>query len=231
MLAERAPDLRSLPTEAVAQRCRAEAAELGCDEWTADACALELLRRALNEGDVAAWRAFAARYRALVLSTVKRQPVFALVHEDENFWVDRTLERFWSAAGRHRLHRFPNMPAVLRYLRLCARSVLLDEVRARRPTRHVCLADGEESGARVEYVESMVLGKVAAHELWRVILAELQTEPERLVARLSLVAGLSPRHIQARYPDRYADVGQVYRIKRNVFDRLRRSARVQAFLS
>jgi len=231
MRAERAPDLQSLPTEVLAKRCRAEAARVGDEESTAEADALELLRRALNEGDVAAWGAFAARYRGLVLSTVRRQPVFALVDEDENFWVDRTLERFWSAAGRHRLHRFPKLAAVLRYLRMCARSVLLDEVRARRPTQHVCLAASEEAGARVEYVESMVLGNVAAHELWRVILGELRSEPERLVARLSLVSGLSPRHIQARYPDRYADVGQVYRIKRNVVDRLRRSARVQSFLT
>ena len=52
---------------------------------------------------------------------------------------------------------------------------------------------------------------------------EMRDEAEQLVARLSFVAGLSPREIRARHPDRFADVNTVYRIKRNLIDRLRRS--------
>jgi hypothetical protein len=228
-IVERPRDIRRLPTEAVAQSCRREAARFTRGEPHSDVYGLELLRRALTEGDLAAWIAFVAQYRGIVLASIRRQSAFSLVHEDESFWVDRTFERFWMAAGRHCLDRFPTLTAILQYLKMCAHSVLMDEVRAQRPSQHVRLEDTPETGAQIENVESMVLGEVAALELWQVIMAELQSEPERLVARLSLTGDLSPRQIQQRYPEWYADVTQVYRVKRNVFERLRRSARVRAF--
>jgi hypothetical protein len=229
VLAERAADVRRLPTETVARRCRTEAGRFARGQAHSDVYALELLRRALNEDDVMAWRAFATQYRGLVLASVRRHRAFALLREDQDFWVDRTFERFWSAAGRDRLDRFPRLRAVLRYLKMCAHSVLMDEWRARRPTQCVRLEATPDARAQIENVESTVLGEVAAHELWQVILAELPSEPERLVARLSLSGGMSPHQIQRRYPDRYADVAQVYRVKRAAFERLRRSARVRAF--
>jgi DNA-directed RNA polymerase specialized sigma24 family protein len=229
MLAERVSELRSLSTEAVARGCRTEAGRFARGEPHTDVYALELLRRALAEDDAAAWLAFVAQYRGVVLASIRRQPAFALVHEDEHFWVDRTFERFWTAAGRDRLDRFPTLTAILRYLKMCAHSVLMDEARARRVAQHVRLEDTPEMGAPVEDVESTVLGEVAAHELWQVILAELPSEPERLVARLSLSGGMSPRQIQQRHPEWYPDVAQVYRLKRNAFERLRRSARVRSF--
>jgi len=50
------------------------------------------------------------------------------------------------------------------------------------------------------------------------------------VAHLSFVAGLTPREIRARHPDRFVEVYEVYRLKRNVIDRLRRSGAIQQLL-
>ena len=62
-------------------------------------------------------------------------------------------------------------------------------------------------------------------------LTEELTDPvELLVARLSLARGWKPREIQARFPNQFADINDVYRVKRTVLDRLRQSGRVTQIL-
>jgi hypothetical protein len=168
---------------------------LGFGEAHSDTYELELLRRALSGSDIAARVVFAARYRGLVLASVRRQLAFSGVREDEDSLVDRAFHRFWSAAGGAEPNRFPRLAAGLQYLQMCAHSILMDQVRAQRVAHE-------------------------AHGLWQEIVADLQSEHERLVARLSLRDGLSPRQIQQRYPGRYSDVEQVYRIKQDLFARL-----------
>ena len=60
--------------------------------------------------------------------------------------------------------------------------------------------------------------------------AELLDQAERLVARLCLVLDLKPREVYERHPDRFADVADVYRVKRNLLERLRRSPAIRRFL-
>ncbi len=67
-------------------------------------------------------------------------------------------------------------------------------------------------------------------ELRRAIDAELHDEAERLVAHLCLVLDLKPREVYERHPDRFADVADVYRVKRNLLERLRRSPAIRRFL-
>jgi hypothetical protein len=74
-----------------------------------------------------------------------------------------------------------------------------------------------------------VVAELAARELWAIVVDEVADETERLLVRLSFVEHLKPRQVQARYPDRFAGVGDVYRIKRNLLDRLRRCPRLARF--
>ena len=60
-------------------------------------------------------------------------------------------------------------------------------------------------------------------ELWQAITQEVTDGAERLLLYLSAALDLSPRQIHARYPSLYPTVQDVYRMKRNVLDRLRRS--------
>jgi hypothetical protein len=60
-------------------------------------------------------------------------------------------------------------------------------------------------------------------DLWKAIDRELRTDTERLVVRLSFAAGLSPREIKALHPELFPDISEVYRLKRNLIERLRRS--------
>jgi hypothetical protein len=47
---------------------------------------------------------------------------------------------------------------------------------------------------------------------------------------LSFVLDLKPGEIQERHPELFASVDDVYRIKRNVVERLRRSPQIREFL-
>jgi len=210
--------------------CREETGKFLRGEPNRDAFALELLRRAVCERDSLAWDALLEQYGRLVLTYIRRHPAWSASAEDDSYWVNRTFERFWMAVGPERLHQFPCLAAVLKYLKLCAHSVLVDGVRSARAGQVVPLSQVSHEAVHAPDLERGALGQIAAEELWQVIDRELQDEPERLVARLSFGHDLKPAELYARHPEHFASVADVYRIKRNVLDRLRRSPGVRQFL-
>jgi hypothetical protein len=64
--------------------------------------------------------------------------------------------------------------------------------------------------------------------LWQVILEELNGEDERVLIYLAYVQGMKPSEISSRQRQFFPTVDDVYRIKRNVLERLRRNRRLQA---
>ena len=188
-----------------------------------EAEAHELFRRAIVNGDQASWATLCTLYCGLVRAWVRRHPALALAGETDDYLVNCTFERFWLHVRADRFDTFAGLPALLQYLKLCAHSVLLDEVRSRgkQPPDHGL---GQEQPANIE---DDVVGQVTAGELWWAISAELHGEAERLVATLSFIHGLKPREIHERYPEHFIDIAAVYRIKRNLLDRLRRSETIR----
>src|SRR5215210_3760781 len=227
-------ELRRMSLAEVARMCREETAKFLHRLPSRDEFCYELLRRAIGERDQAAWDAVFAQYRGVVLAWVRQHPAGSAVREDDEYWVNRTFERFWSAVGPERFALFPNLATVLRYLKMCAHSVLLDAVRALGPQPPVPLteqavATGAAGG--VVDAEAVAAGEVAVQELWRAIDGELHDEAERTVAHLCLVLDLKPREVYERHPDRFADVADIYRVKRNLLERLRRSPAIRRFLA
>jgi DNA-directed RNA polymerase specialized sigma24 family protein len=188
-----------------------------------EAEAHELFRRAIVDGDQASWATLCTLYCGLVRAWVRRHPALALAGETDDYLVNCTFERFWLYVGPDRFDTFAGLPALLQYLKLCAHSVLLDEVRSR-GRQQSDYALGQEQPATVE---DDVVGQVTADELWWAISAEMQDEAERLVASLSFIHGLKPREIHERHPEHFADIAAVYRVKRNLLDRLRRSETIR----
>lgn len=221
--------------------------ELGLDELRAEALAqernfthgdgsddgpgLELFRRAIGEGDEGAWQAIVEIYRGLLMSHAGRRVVRGLVAEDDGFCVDRAFQRFWRASRGGRVHEFGDLGSILKYLQLCLGSVLLDEARARRRQGWLSLDHVAPEACLSSDPSSLVVGRLARRELWATIDATLADANERLVARLSFVGGLSPREILARHPEKFRDVFEVYRTKRNMIERLRRSTTLQQLIS
>jgi hypothetical protein len=200
----------------------------------ADDASLALFRRAICGRDGAAWATLMTHYRHLVLSWMRRGSDVMTGMEDEDFWVTRTFTRFWVAIGPERFDQFAGIPALLQYLKLCARSVLLDELRARQAARWEPLDGraerGEDGGQTAPDAATLVVDRLAVRALWDAVLRVLRTDDERLVAYCSFILGLTPREIVTRHPGRYADASAVYRVKRNAVERLRRSRELHACL-
>jgi hypothetical protein len=114
---------------------------------------------------------------------------------------------------------------------MCLGSVLLDEARARRRQAWVSIEDVSPETCISPDPSAQVISTMAGRDLWATIDRELTEPKERLVARLSFVSGHSPREILARHPDTFDDVFDVYRTKRNMIERLRRSAALKQLLN
>jgi hypothetical protein len=193
----------------------------------------ELFRRAVCQDDQSAWSAIVTQYRGLVLSWLSRHTAWPYVRmlETDEYWITLTFERFWFAVRPERFHLFHSLGALLRYLKLCALSAIVDEIRARRgvhpevPTEDI--ATLAEEGRDVQ---TLALGRLAGEALWGTIMEALPAEEDRLVVHLTLACHLAPREIQTRFPDRFPTVADVYRVKANVLARLQRSRAVRAFL-
>lgn len=225
-------DLRLIPLTELAAACGEETAKFQRREPARDDYCLELLWRAVG-GDQTAWELVVRQYRGMVLAWVRQHPAAAAARaggEDDDYWVNRTFERFWLALKPERFGLFPGLGAILRYLKTCAHSVLLDEVRARAGARLEPLTGPAQERDQGPDPAAIATGELAGADLWRAIAAELQDEQERTVAYLCFALDLKPREVYERHPANFADVADVYRVKRNVINRLQRSPAIRRFL-
>jgi hypothetical protein len=222
--------LREVPLGELAHRCREETLRFLRGETRDDAYCFEVFERAVVQRDDDAWAAIMAQYRGIVLAYVGQHSGSAVVPESDDYWVNRAFQRFWSAVGAERFSQFPDLPALLKYLKLCVHSVLMDELRARRARVTDSLEDVPVGLPAETSAERSVVGALAGEQLWATVLSLVQDEAERQIAYLSFARDLKPAEIVSRQPQLYASVADVYRIKRNLIERLRRSPEIRGFL-
>src|SRR5919199_3624661 len=122
----------NLPAAVLPRRCREETMRFLRGDPRDDSYCFELFHRAVAEREHDAWEAIMTQYRGIVLAYVGQHAAAALVREPDDYWVNRAFQRFWMAVRSDRFDQFRDLPGLLKYLKLCVHSVLLDEVRARR---------------------------------------------------------------------------------------------------
>jgi DNA-directed RNA polymerase specialized sigma24 family protein len=215
--------MEDLPLDQLCAEARAQERNFICGLPSDDTAGVELFRRAIGQGDRYIWAAVIELYRGLLVAQMSKQVIRPLVVEDDAFCVDRAFQRFWQATRARGPHQFGDLASILKYLKMCLSTVLLDEARARKRQPSTSLEDVPPEAMVSSDPAALVVSRVARRELWQAVNRELHDDAERLVARLSFVAGFTPREIRARHPDYFADVADVYRVKRNVIERLRRS--------
>jgi len=215
----------------LARACADETGRYQRGELADDRYCLELLRRAVCDRDGSAWSLVLDQYRGLVNSWVRQHPASASLDEDPDYWVTRVFERFWMAVGPDRFGSFGQLRAVLRYLKMTVHSILLDEARASAAAPSERLDDGESDLPDRSDLESEVLGRVSGRDLWAAIERTLSDPAELRVIYCSFALEMKPAEIQAREPELFPSVAEVYRIKRNAIDRLRRTPEILEFLA
>jgi hypothetical protein len=211
------------------RRCGAENERFRSGQPSDPSYAYELFRRALVECDDGAWNHLYELYHALVEHWVCKNAAFELSGETSDALAGEAFARFWQAIPPARFAQFPSAAALLHYLQLCTSCVVIDSVRAAArlaPAELALLGDTHQRAPDEE-----VLERIRRVELWRYIGQRLNSEAERVVISDSFVYGLKPSAIQARRPDLFASVNDVYMVKRNLIERLSRDRGLRALLA
>ncbi len=216
--------MEELPKEmslsALADRCMSEINNYRRGEPSSDKYCLEIFRRAMLEHDNAAWTLLVERFHEYMLGSFRRhmrREAASLLDSPENY-IARAFERFWLAAVYNQQLEFTTLAAALSYLRNCLNGAILDTLRAHSRSREVALP---ESGFPDEPA-------VEDHEegqgLWEIIQSLLSNKRERRVAYLLYHCNLKPREIVRRCPQEFSDVQEIYRLRRNIMERLMRDS-------
>ncbi len=205
---------------ALADRCMSEIDNHRRGEESNDQYCLEIFRRAMLEHDDEAWSLLVNRFQEFLLAAFRhhlRCEAASRLDSPENY-VARAFARFWIAAVHNQQVTFTSLGGALRYLSVCLNSTILDMLRSYARTKEVPLPELDFA------TEAAVEDQDDGSELWKIIRDMLPNERERRLAFLLFHCNLKPREIVRLRPQEFPDVTEVHRMKRNIVDRLARSA-------
>lgn len=209
----------------LARRCAEETTKFLHQRASNDRYCLELFRRALVGHDDAAWSCLYQQYAPLVLTWVNQhQSASALFGQDGSApLVNAAFAKFSQALTPVKMDNFSTLAAILKYLKMCVHSVIADEMRARQARQYEETLDAIEQEPSAEDPAEDVISSLSMQTLWQAIQEELHNEDERLLIYLAYVQGMKPAEICAQQRRFFPTVEDVYRVKRNVLERLRRN--------
>jgi RNA polymerase sigma factor (sigma-70 family) len=185
------------------------------EDYSYETYCLELFRRAIVEKDQVAWLFVHEQYFRLVYYWIAQMDMPDTVFI-EDLAQDAFLS-FWRAYTPEKLDQAQNLGSILSYLKECAISTVIQARRTVQKQRR------EEAGWHLwETQENQRSTASNGESLWQRIVERCQSEQEYFLAQLFYVSGLKPREIAEQYPDRFVNVQEVYRIQRNLVERLRR---------
>lgn len=194
-----------------------------------DRFCLELFRRAIVLRDDGAWTCIYQQYAPLVLTWVSQHPsVVMLLGQDGTApLVNAAFAKFAQALTPAKMQNFDSLAAILKYLKMCVHSVVADEIRARQARQYEETLETIEQEPASDDPADDVVSALSAQSLWQIIQEELHSEDERVLIYLAYVHGMKPGEISTQHRRLFPTVDDVYRIKRNVLERLRRNKRLQ----
>src|SRR5450432_1658841 len=194
-----------------------------------DRFCLELFRRAIVKRDEDAWACIYQQYAPLVLTWVtQHQSAAAILGQDGSGpLVNAAFAKFAQALTPAKMGNFDTLAAILKYLKMCVHSVVADEVRSRQARQYEETLETMEHEPASDDPADDVVSHISAQGLWQVIQEELNGEDERILIYLAYVQGMKPSEISSQHRRHFPTVDDVYRIKRNVLERLRRNRRLQ----
>ncbi len=169
--------------------------------------------------DQEAWASLQQCLTEVVRGWLRRHPsreVAARLDSEETY-VALAFERFWQATVQQQIV-FRTLSGALAYLRASLHGAILDTLRTSSRPREVSLAEPGEAGE--PYVED----RTDSNQVWEVLQSMLPNAREQRLAYLLYHCGLLPREIVRFCPQEWNDVQEIYRLYRNILERLLRNA-------
>ncbi|MCB9159786.1 MAG: sigma-70 family RNA polymerase sigma factor [Caldilineaceae bacterium] len=213
--------------DAVAGRCAQETQKFLAKQGSESAYCFELFRRALELRDEHAWEHVYHQYQDLVASWISAHSELRKTGEDLHFFVNQAFINFYRVLqSPGKFARFASLSALLSYLRACAHSAVRDEAR-KHTIPEVELPDYVEMSSD-EDVQVMILDSEMQGALVNLIGARLKSRKEEVILESCFGLDLKPREVYQRYADLFDSQQEVYRVKQNLLERLRRDTELQA---
>ena len=208
----------SLP--ALTAQCVEELDNYRRGEPCTEAYGLELLRRATMQGDQEAWAWVQHCFGGMVRGWLRRHPKSEVAYrlESEENYVAQAFERFWQATAFNQRVEFSTLAAALQYLHASLNGAILDMLRAYERPREVSLSGPGEPG------EPLVEDSSDHSEVWDMLHMILSNPREQRLAYLLFHGGLKPREIVRFCSQEWSDVQEIYRLRRNIMERVLRKA-------
>ena len=210
---------RALSISALVEQCRREIGSYRRGELSNEAFGLELLHRAIVQGDQDAWAGLQQCFDDTIRGWLHSHPLrkVACQLESEETYMALALERFWQATARQQIV-FKTLAGALAYLRASLHGAILDTLRTYSRPREVALPEPGEAG------EPQVEDQVAGLQVWEALQTILPNKREQRLAYLLYHCGLKPREIVRFCSQEWSDVQEIYRLRRNILERILRNA-------
>ncbi len=220
--------LECLPLDALVQEAQQESSRFRRQQPTSGRASFEVFRRALLLREDAAWAGLYQLYAPLVEAWLLLHNAVSLHRDELEALVNETFAKFACAIDADRWQQFAETPRLLAYLKRCAMTVATDARRQQQRWREVSLEASEyEQPPLLEDHAEGVLTHLVLRDLWQTAAGVAACEQERLILEQHYGRGVPLRELAPRYPDLFPSLQSVYRSKRNLLHRLRRSQSVQ----
>ena len=210
---------QTLSISALVEQCQQEIQAYRRGEQFNEEYGIELLHRAIMQGDQVAWEGLQQCLGEMVRGWLRyhsSRDVACRWESEENF-VALAFERFWQATVPQRL-AFETFAGALAYLRASLNGAILDTLRSYSRPNEVPLPESGEQGE--PYGED----QADSGEVWEILQTMLPNEREQRLAYLLYHCGLKPREVVRFCPQEWSDIQEIYRLRRNIMDRLLRNA-------
>lgn len=182
----------------------------------------ELFRRAIREQDQPAWEMICLQYQPLVAGWVKQHSRFASSGEEVQYFVNGAFGKIAISLTPDKFGGFSDIGSLLRYLKMCVHSVIVDYYRCVEQEKFQALEDFSKESMPDLSPEEQTVTELQRQALWNLIKSRLQDEKEYSVLYGSFVLALKPRELYDLFRTLFSDLDEIYRIKQNVLFRLRR---------
>jgi hypothetical protein len=201
----------------LAEHCVSELNNYCRDEPCTTMYSIELIRRAVMQGDQEAQACLQHCFGGIVLNWLRRHPQRSAICrlESEEHYVAQAFERFWQATTSNQRMEFSTLTAALQYLRASLNGAILNTIRAYARPGETSLPEPGKA-----YSEDVT----SSNEVWDILKTLFPNSRERRLAYLLFQCGLGPREIVHFSSLEFNDECEVYSLRRTTMERILRNA-------